>query len=253
MRRRWDSVRSDSPWNHSHGSRSSRTAARHVRYPVNFDLALFPLPVVLFPGMALPLHIFEPRYRQLVADCVEREERFGIARLPEGIAEVEIAPGTVGCVAEIVNRETLPDGRSNILVRGAERFAFVSFVSSPHPYHVCTAAPIEDEFEIGAEVDALADRVRDLFRRVGRAARTLADDPDPLPDLPDDAGGLSFAIASMIDIGLDARQEILASRSPTERLRHLDTVLTGALGTIVGRARVHTLAKTNGRGADLQQ
>lgn len=215
---------------------------------------MFPLPAVLFPGMALPLHIFEPRYRQLVADCTEGGEgRFGITLLPEGVAEMEITPGTVGCVAEIVNRETLPDGRSNILVRGAERFALVSFLSSPHPYHVCNAAPVEDEFEIGTELDTLAERVRDVFRRVARAARTLADDPDPLPELPDEASNLSFAIASMIDIGIDARQEILASRSPTERLRHLDGVLTTALDTIVGRAQLHTIAKTNGRGAHTQQ
>lgn len=220
---------------------------------MDYDLPLFPLPVVLFPGMALPLHIFEPRYRQLVADCAEGEGRFGITRLPDGVAEVEISPGTVGCVAEIVNRETLPDGRSNIVVRGTERFALVSFVSSPHPYHICSAAPVDDEFEIGAELDALAEHVRDVFRRVARAARTLSDDPDPLPELPDEAASLSFAIASMIDIDIEARQELLASRSPTERLRHLDGILSAALGTIVGRAQVHTLAKTNGRGAHLKQ
>ena len=184
---------------------------------------------------------------------MEGDKPFGITRLPDGAAEVEITAGTVGCIAEIVNRETLPDGRSNILVRGTDRFALVSFVSSPHPYHVCNAAPVEDEFEIGTELDALAERVRDTFRRVARAARTLADDPDPIPELPEEAANLSFAIASMIDIGIDARQEILASRSPTERLRHLDGVLTAALSTIVGRAQVHTLAKTNGRGAHQEQ
>ena len=215
-------------------------------------LPLFPLALVLFPGTALPLHIFEPRYRQLLVDCLEGDRRFGIVRLEEGLAEAEIPAGTVGCVAEIVNTEALADGRSNIVVRGAERFAFSSLVSSPHPYHVCRAELVEDEFEIGAELDASAERVRDVFRRVARAARTLADDPDPLPDLPDDAAGLSFAVASMIDIGLDARQEILVSRSPLERLRHLDRVLSAALGTIVNRAQVHTLAKTNGRGAHVQ-
>ena len=128
----------------------------------------------------------------------------------------------------------------------------VSLVSSPHPYHVCRAELVEDDFEIGAELDALAERVRDVFRRVARAARTLADDPDPVPELPDDAAGLSFAIASMIDIGLDVRQELLASRSAMERLRQLDQVLSAALGTIVDRAQVHTLAKTNGRNAHVQ-
>jgi Lon protease-like protein len=235
------------------GSRFSSLRSWKYVKRVTFDrLPLFPLPLVLFPGTALPLHIFEPRYRQMLIDCRDGEQRFGIARLPEGVAEAEIAPGTVGCIAEIVNTETLPDGRSNIIVRGAERFALVSLVSSPHPYHMCSATIVEDEFEIGAELEAVATHVRDVFLRVARAARTLADDPDPLPDLPDDAASLSFAIASMIDIGLDARQELLASRSPLERLRHLDRVLTAALEPIVGRAQVHTLAKTNGRGADVQ-
>ena len=221
---------------------------------MTFDqLPLFPLPLVLLPGTALPLHIFEPRYRQLLADSQEGDKRFGIVRLPEGVAEMEIAPGTIGCIAEIVNAERLPDGRSNIVVRGGERFALVSFVQSPHPYHVCTAQLMEDEFEIGGELDTLAARVRDVFQRVARAARTLSDDPEPLPELPEDAASLSFAIASMIDIGLDGRQEILASRSPLERLQHLDKVLSAALGSIVERAQVHTLAKTNGRGAHAQQ
>ena len=220
---------------------------------MTFDrLPLFPLPLVLFPGTALPLHIFEPRYRQLLADCLEGDRRFGIARLDEGLAEAELLAGTVGCIAEVVNTETLPDGRSNIVVRGSERFAFVSLVSSPHPYRVCHAELVEDDFEIGAELDALAERVRDVFRRVARAARTLSDDPDPLPELPDDAASLSFAVASMIDIELDARQELLASRSPLERLRQLDEVLSAALGTIVDRAQVHTLAKTNGRNVHVQ-
>jgi hypothetical protein len=87
---------------------------------------------------------------------------------------------------------------------------------------------------------------------VARAARTLADDPDPVPELPDDAASLSFAIAAMIDISLDERQQLLASRSPLERLRHLERVLSAALGVMVSRAEVHTVAKTNGRGAHVQ-
>ena len=216
------------------------------------SLPLFPLPLVLFPGTAIPLHIFEPRYRILLADCMETDKRFGIVRLPDGVAELEIAPGTVGCVAEVLNNETLPDGRSEIIVRGIERFALVSFVSSSHPYHVCSAVGVEDDFEIGGELEPLADRVRDVFRRVARAARTLNDEPEPLPALPDDPGILSFAIAAMIDIDLEARQALLASRSPLERLQRLDALLSAALGNIVKRAHVHTLAKSNGRGSHVQ-
>ena len=220
---------------------------------MNLDaLPLFPLPLVLFPGTALPLHIFEPRYRQLLADSLAGDRRFGIARLNDGMAEREIPRGTVGCIAEIASAESLPDGRSNIVVQGMERFSLVSFLQSSHPYHVCNAELVDDDFEIGAALDALAERVRDAFRRVAQAARTLADDPDPLPDLPNDAANLSFAVASMIDIGLEARQELLASRSPLERLRQLHALLSDALGAIVARAEVHTIAKTNGRGAHVQ-
>jgi Lon protease-like protein len=216
------------------------------------NLPLFPLPLVLFPGTAIPLHIFEPRYRTMLSDCMQGDKRFGVVRLPDGVAELELAPGTVGCVAEILDTEMLPDGRSNIIVRGIERFALETFIASPHPYHMCRAAEFEDEFEIGNEVDSLAGRVRDVFRRVARAARTLSDDPEPLPQLPDDPGSLSFAIAAMIDIDLDTRQALLASRSPAERLRRLDALLSAALGSIVGRAEVHNLAKSNGRGSHAQ-
>jgi ATP-dependent Lon protease len=210
-------------------------------------LPLFPLPVVLFPGTAIPLHIFEPRYRILLSDCMEGDKRFGILRLPDGTSEAEIARGTVGCIAEVLSTEALPDGRSNVIVRGVERFTFESFVTAPHPYHVCRTSSFEDEFEITGELVQLGGRVRDIFQRVGRAARTLSDDPEPLPDLPDDLGSLSFAIAAMIDLDLDARQALLASRSPLERLRRLDALLSATLDTIIKRAHVHTIAKSNGR------
>lgn len=216
------------------------------------SLPLFPLPLVLFPGTAIPLHIFEPRYRQLLSDCMEGDKRFGIVRLRENMAELEIERGTVGTVAEILNVETLPDGRSNIVVRGVERFTLEAFTPSPHPYHVAHAETFEDEFEIGDEIDQLATTVRDTFQRVARAARTLSDDPEPLPELPDEAAGLSFVIAAMIDIDLETRQALLSSRSPLERLRQLDALLSSALGGLVKRAQVHTLAKTNGRGSHVK-
>ena len=211
-------------------------------------LPLFPLPLVLFPGARLPLHIFEPRYRQLLSDCLEGDRRFGLIRLPDGLAELEIPRGTVGCVAEIMEREMLADGRSNVLVVGRERFLLNDFRESPHPYHVARADPYSDELETGTELEALAERIAEIFRRVGQAARILSDDPDPLPELPADPAMLSFAIAAVIDISLEARQELLSLRSPRERLRLLDNILSPAVGTIVRRAEVHTLAKTNGRG-----
>lgn len=234
--------------------RTSRRAAPRVYVSTVFldRLPLFPLPLVLFPAATLPLHIFEPRYRSMLADCLEGDRRFGIVRLPEGLAESEIAIGTVGCVAEIAHTRALPDGRSNIIVHGGERFAFAAFVPSANAYHVCRGQPYADDDRFEPDLDDLAGRVRDVFKRVAQAARTLADDPESVPDLPDDPALLSFAIASLIDLDIDTRQEILTSRSPIERLQRIDAVLAPALATLIGRAEVHKVAKTNGRGAHPQ-
>jgi Lon protease-like protein len=212
------------------------------------SLPLFPLPLVLFPGVPLPLHIFEPRYRRLLVDCLEGDRQFGIVYRPDGVAERELPAGHVGCVARVETSETLPDGRSNVLVVGLGRFVLERFVESDAPYNVGLVTDYDDEAESGAETAGLAERVRDLFGRVGRAARTLADDRDPLPELPDDPARLSFAIAAVIDLDAGRRQRLLASRSPAGRLHDLEGVLGRALGTLEQRAEVHARAKGNGRG-----
>lgn len=86
-------------------------------------LPLFPLHVVLFPGRPLPLHVFEPRYRTLLSDCLADDRRFGVVAIRYGRAERGVADVySVGTVAEIVRVEGLDDGRSNIVTRGAQRF-----------------------------------------------------------------------------------------------------------------------------------
>ncbi|MFL5578008.1 MAG: LON peptidase substrate-binding domain-containing protein [Gemmatimonadaceae bacterium] len=212
-------------------------------------LPLFPLPLVLFPGVPLPLHIFEPRYRRLLVDCLEGDRQFGVVYRPDGVGERELPAGHVGCVARVETSETLPDGRSNVIVVGLERFALQRFVESDAPYNVGLVTDYEDDAgESAAEAEELAARVRDLFGRVGRAARTLADDRDPLPELPEEPARLSFAIAAVIDLDAARRQRLLASRSPAGRLRDLESVLGRALGTLEQRAEVHLRAKGNGSG-----
>ena len=211
-------------------------------------LPLFPLPLVLFPGVPLPLHIFEPRYRQMLADCLEGDRRFGVIFRPEGTAEREIPAGHVGCVAHIENSETLLDGRSNIIVVGMGRFALERLVETTRLYFVGEVADYEDTPEPDDAATTVAERVRSLFGRVGRAARALADDMDPLPELPDDIGLLSFAVASLIDLDPPTRQRLLVSRSPLARLRELDAMLAPAVESIETRASVHERAKSNGHG-----
>jgi Lon protease-like protein len=211
-------------------------------------LPLFPLPLVLFPGAPLPLHIFEPRYRRMVEDCLASDSRFGILFRPDDVAELELPPGHVGCVACIDREIPLSEGRSNIIVHGEDRFALQRFVASPAPYHVGEVAEYDDVPEPSSALAPIAEEVLVLFDRVGHAARELADDENPLPALPDDPSALAFGIAAMIDIEASARQSLLASRSASDRLRRVEQILSTAMPSLELRARVHARAKSNGHG-----
>jgi Lon protease-like protein len=213
---------------------------------------LFPLPLVLFPRTPLPLHIFEPRYRQLLSDCLQHDGQFGIIRRPEGASERDIAPGTVGCLARVETAQELPDGRSNVLVLGGDRFRLVRFVPDAAPYYVGEITSYDDEAEPATVLAPLADRLRALFQRVGQSARTIADDASPLPDLPDEPAEVSFAVAQYIDLDLDVKQELLASRSPAARLRQLTDLLDEIAGRIEQRAARHVRARGNGQGPHVE-
>jgi Lon protease-like protein len=211
-------------------------------------LPLFPLPLVLFPGVPLPLHIFEPRYREMLSDCLAGDGRFGVVFAPEESREQGPERGDVGCIAVIQSSHELPDGRSNVVVVGSERFAIARLVADERPYLLGEVVTYGDNEESGDALTTSASRLRGVFERVGRAARTLADDRDPLPKLPEDPAALSFAIAALIDLDLVGRQRLLASRSPLGRLRELDALLTPAVESLESRAVVHARAKTNGHG-----
>jgi Lon protease-like protein len=212
-------------------------------------LPLFPLPVVLFPGIALPLHIFEQRYRRMLADCLEGDRRFGLIFLPESTAERELPAGQVGCIARIESAEPMPDGRSNIIVAGEERFALDRFVESQaHPYHMAQVSEYADLPEPREPLDALAGDVRAVFDRVAHAARVITDDRTPVPELPLDPALLAYRIASLIDTTAAMRYNLLTSRSALARLREVELLLTSAVGSLEQRAGMHQHAKSNGRG-----
>ena len=217
--------------------------------PSPFRLPIFPLPLVLFPQTVQPLHIFEPRYRQLLADALAGTREFGVLCHTPDVAEREIPRGTVGCVAHIDSAQSLPDGRSNILVLGTSRFALSTFVDDAAPYHLAEVEPYDDVPETDAEIEPLAQRLRALFARVATAARSIQDDTTPLPTLPDEGSALSFAIAGQIDLELADKQRLLETRSPLDRLRQLEAALAPIVESIEHRSRVHERARTNGHGA----
>ena len=216
-------------------------------------LPLFPLPLVLLPGAPLPLHIFEPRYRRMLADCLAGDSEFGIVYLPPQLGERELPAGHVGCVAHVATSVLLDDGRSNLVVTGVERFALGAYVETGAPYHVADVAEYRDLPEPALPVAAAGARVRQLFGRVGRAARALADETDPVPALPDDDALLSFAVASHIDLDSPTRQRLVQSRSPSGRLAELESLLAAAVTPLERRAAVHTRAKSNGHGLHAEE
>lgn len=204
-------------------------------------LPIFPLGVVLFPGTLMPLHLFEPRYRQMLADVREGDGRFAIIAAIPGVAERDLPAGRMGCVAEVTDVEMMSDGRANIIVTGRERFALDAFVEHDAPYHVATGTFVADE--AGASPVALAvaaDEVVANFKRVVAAVRTLNDDTDPLPDLPDDAAQVAWSVGAMIDLDLDARYRLLAERSPAARLTQIDNVLRKAIPDLELQAALKT-------------
>lgn len=209
-------------------------------------LPLFPLPVVLLPGALLPLHVFEPRYRELLRHCLETDRNFGLVHSSEGDSGAEA--GAVGCVAHVEEVEPLEDGCSNIIVSGRERFRLREVQKMPQPYLVAAVEPFDDRAENPAELSAAGTRVRELFDRVARAAKIIGDEGGEPPELPQDPALVSFGIAAVIDLDMPARQQMLGSRSPLERLASLHALLSAALQPVEERARVHMRSRGNGRG-----
>src|SRR5947207_8666222 len=177
-------------------------------------LPVFPLSVVLFPGTPLPLHIFEPRYRHLLADCLAADRRFGIT--PSGAQREAPDPGMVGCTAEVRVNQELPDGRSNIVVLGAERFVVKEVLEEGAPYHVATVQPFDDEPGTAPDEDRTT-QLRQLFTAYAALVRELSDVEPEEAELPQEALPLSFHVAAGIDVEAAIKRRLLAERSPARR------------------------------------
>lgn len=212
------------------------------------ELPLFPLPVVLFPGVPLPLHIFEPRYRQMLSDVRSGNNFFGLSYFDSSASDTELPPpGHVGCVAEVTESQLLPDGRSNILTVGLVRYKVEAYVERGDPYLVAEVSFFEDEDESDEILSENSQGVAETFTRIARAVRIINDERASLPDISDtEPQRLSFLVAAAIEIDADVKQELLELRSTAERLQRLSEMLALAVTSYEERARVHQLAKGNG-------
>ncbi len=190
-------------------------------------LPLFPLPVVLFPGAPMPLHIFEPRYRSMVARCLEYDKRFGLLYHDSD----ERGPflnerGRVGTVAFIERFQLLPDGRSLILARGKDRFEIRDGIEQRELYYEAEIQPYPDATRpLPGAIRTVRERTLELFQAV---VQRLDDAPGEIPafDLDRD---LSFQLAPTVQIDARWQQSLLELRQECHRLERLDAVFQAAV------------------------
>jgi len=212
------------------------------------DLPIFPLAVVLFPGVPLPLHVFEPRYRQMLDDIRAHNNLFGVSYFDVSSSTHDLPPaGHIGCVAEVSETQTLPDGRSNILTVGVIRYRIDEYVERGDPYLIARVSFFEDEEEDDELLRESAREVAETFTRIARAVRTINDERAHLPDISDtEPQRLSFLVAAAMEVDTDLKQELLEMRSTSERLQRLRHMLQRAVAGYEERARIHEMAKGNG-------
>lgn len=212
------------------------------------DLPVFPLPVVLFPGVPLPLHIFEPRYRQMLQDIRLTNNLFCVAYFDPSTTELEVPPaGHIGCVAEVTETQTLPDGRSNILTLGLIRYSIDSYIERGDSYLVARVSYFEDDEEDQSSLANPAKEVAETFTRIAQAVRILNDERSNLPDISNtEPQRLSFLVAAAMEIDAEVKQELLELTSTSTRLERLRNMLAVAVRGYEERARMHELAKGNG-------
>jgi Lon protease-like protein len=209
-------------------------------------LPIFPLPLVLLPNELLPLHIFEDRYRAMLADVKAGTNLFGITLFESNESFIDRPPvGTVGTAAQVRDSEMLPDGRSNILTVGTTRYRLLEYVDSGEPYLVAEVEFFSDEQD--DTIKGLADEVFLLFERMAKAAFTLGGNRGEMPAIqPSDPEALSFLITAAFNFENEKKQLLLEMASTSERLLSLKEILDTTVVQLEETAAIQAVSKTNG-------
>jgi len=195
------------------------------------ELGLFPLGIVLLPTEQVPLHIFEPRYRELIGECIAVDREFGLLFADEGgIREI----GTRARVAAVLER--FDDGRLNIVVVGGSRF-IVDRLTEGRSFMTAEVSDVGDE-PGDVEADARATAAG-AFRALAvlAGAETEVDEQSPQ---------LSFELAAQVELAADEKQFLVESRSEQERLERVAELLDEARRTLIATRELGDVAKRNG-------
>jgi ATP-dependent Lon protease len=178
------------------------------------EIPVFPLTgVVLFPGAILPLHIFEPRYRQMLKDAIAGSKRFGVLNVSKDSGKV----AQVGCVAEICEVSPLPDGRSDIMTIGENRFRVVKYLRQ-QPYYLASVEPLSDAPDSGMSLQ-MATKVRGLLKQFFRLyGKVYKRDIELLDSIPQEPEKLSYWVASTFPDLPSEQQSMLELTDTAARL-----------------------------------
>ncbi|HEX6278444.1 MAG TPA: LON peptidase substrate-binding domain-containing protein [Pyrinomonadaceae bacterium] len=211
-------------------------------------LPIFPLPLVLMPFELLPLHIFEPRYKQMLKDVELRRNLFGVSFFePQSEFDEKPKPGTVGCVAEVRQAQALPDERSNLLTFGLIRYRILDYVDIGTPYFAAELHFFEDEPEPKEELEPIADDVFTLFERVAKAAFKLSGNRGRFPEVPRaEPEQLSFLVSAAFNLDNEVKMQFVEMTSTSERLKRLKDILEQAVTQMESNAEVVGVAQKNG-------
>lgn len=196
-------------------------------------LALFPLEVVLFPGAPLPLHIFEPRYKEMINECIAEKKPFGMVRAKEN------AVAEVGCTAVILDvNKQYEDGRLDIRTQGNRRFAIIE-LNHDRPFLQAEVTWFDDDEEPavapGKETETAIELHKQLFEILGQSAEIDAQEQP-----------VSFQLANDLPVDLDFKQALLEMKSESERIETLIEYYRATIPRVEKSLRAREKASGNG-------
>ncbi len=210
-------------------------------------LPIFPLPLVLMPFEILPLHIFEPRYRELLSDVQSEKNLFGISLLePNEVFLEKPKVGSIGCVTEIRDAHTIDDGRSNILTIGVIRYRINGYIETDKPYLIADVEFFEDDPPESGLEDA-ADEVFSLFEKLAKTTYKISGHAGELPEIPRaEPEQLSFLVGAAFNLDSATKSAFLEIRSTVKRLGKLKKILSDALIKAEETEHINRISRTNG-------
>ena len=197
-------------------------------------IGLFPLELVLLPTERVPLNVFEPRYRELVGECLERGEEFGIVLVKES-GDVHHV-GTRAAIVEVL--QVLPDGRLHVVVEGGDRFRLLE-VDHERSFDTGSVEELVDQDDPPEPADL--ERAYEIFKRLQETIGAPGDPPDPASPQFD------FQVVARVEFSNESKQELLELTSPRERVARLGGLLEGALDALVIDHELRQRAHGNGK------